>query len=581
MPSFSDDSRTLYLHRHEPESHTVNLTRLPLNLTSSRAHIPLSGEWRQRTRIENGRTLGAREWGGQQQRAILVDLSGDQPVVGGTVSCTASAGFVDFFWSASGKAVYRSKEGQLRRVEIKDAKFVNDRELTIGDGKGTPKGISANGQRVVLRAGDLFELWDIAGESPRKTMELRYNGGAIALSADGRWMTTTHSETKLWRIDGSEPQFVGWLDQTGNAGTGSVAFSQDGNRAIVGSDNGFVRFWDLSSDTPKELSPPNLAQAFRRPGYTRPQLDPRTGQLMLHTYDAPKAGFRPRFQLWDFAASAPRPYPAPDAALNSNIEGAIFPLSEAQWLNVNFWGSHETNSIRDGVWQSVGKPFGEQSPLSTVSPDGAWLFAFSDAKPGEYTIEGWDMRQEPVRKWTMPFDEAKELKGGAIHSSHDGSLFAVAHGDGNGGKLTLFRHHGDRAEKFGAIPFKSNIGLSRAALSPDGDWLVHYSESNLGPVVIANIRTGQAQELTRTKLGAVRWLTFSPDGQRVAYASDIGSLIGRVGVLDAKTLAPLYEWKSPGFVEWLDFAPDARHLITLNGNHTVYVLRLPPSVTGQ
>lgn len=92
--------------------------------------------------------------------------------------------------------------------------------------------------------------------------------------------------------------------------------------------------------------------------------------------------------------------------------------------------------------------------------------------------------------------------------------------------------------------------------------------------MIADIRTGQAQELARKGLGYVRWLTFSSDGQRVAYATD-----NRVGVLDAKTLAPLYEWKSPVIIEWLDFAPDARHLITLNGNHTIYVLRLPANAT--
>ena len=57
----------------------------------------------------------------------------------------------------------------------------------------------------------------------------------------------------------------------------------------------------------------------------------------------------------------------------------------------------------------------------------------------------------------------------------------------------------------------------------------------------------------------------------MAYASTSG-----VGVLDAKTLKPVYEWKTAaGWVNWVDWAADGRHLVTHNGNKTVYVLRLP------
>ena len=453
------------------------------------------------------------------------------------------------------KMFYTSVEGKLRRATIKDGMITADVEIPIPLApKQWPLAARNDGQRVLLRAANkVVELWDIAGDSPKKTMAFGDIPSVISLSADGRWMTDSYNTTRLWRIDG--------------------------HRAIVGSDNGFVRFWDLSGDTPKELSPPNLTQAFRPPGYTRPQLDPRTGRLMLHTYDTPKPNFSTRSQLWDFSASAPRPYPAADVVLDSPASGPNFPLASERWLNVGrltYVVGHHTYSIRDRAWQSVAEPFGMNS-LSIVSPDGSWLFSLTGGKPGEYAIEGWDVSQDPVKKWTIPFDSPYPLNPGywKFLTSHDGSLFAVAHGD-QGGELTLFRHHGDRAEKFNAIPIKLSLGLSRAALSPDGGWLVHYSEANGGPVVIADIRTGKAQELARKHLGYVRWLTFSPDGQRVAYATD-----SRVGVLDAKTLAPLYEWKSPGNIDWLDFAPDARHLITLNGNHTVYVLRLPPSVTGQ
>jgi hypothetical protein len=36
----------------------------------------------------------------------------------------------------------------------------------------------------------------------------------------------------------------------------------------------------------------------------------------------------------------------------------------------------------------------------------------------------------------------------------------------------------------------------------------------------------------------------------------------------------VWEWEAPGRVNWVEWADDSRHLITHNGNKTVYVLRL-------
>jgi hypothetical protein len=36
----------------------------------------------------------------------------------------------------------------------------------------------------------------------------------------------------------------------------------------------------------------------------------------------------------------------------------------------------------------------------------------------------------------------------------------------------------------------------------------------------------------------------------------------------------VWEWEAPGPVDWVEWAYDSRHLITHNGNKTVYVLRL-------
>jgi formylglycine-generating enzyme required for sulfatase activity len=51
--------------------------------------------------------------------------------------------------------------------------------------------------------------------------------------------------------------------------------------------------------------------------------------------------------------------------------------------------------------------------------------------------------------------------------------------------------------------------------------------------------------------------------------------VARVVAQSRHTSTGCYEWKTaPGIVHWVDWAPDGRHLVTLNGNRTVYVLRL-------
>ncbi len=75
--------------------------------------------------------------------------------------------------------------------------------------------------------------------------------------------------------------------------------------------------------------------------------------------------------------------------------------------------------------------------------------------------------------------------------------------------------------------------------------------------------------------GGHRWwrfhssITYSPDGKLLAASG--GS---NVHVWDVQTGQRLYHWQFDGVVEEVTFAPDSRHLITANGNSTIYVLRL-------
>jgi WD40 repeat protein len=69
-------------------------------------------------------------------------------------------------------------------------------------------------------------------------------------------------------------------------------------------------------------------------------------------------------------------------------------------------------------------------------------------------------------------------------------------------------------------------------------------------------------------------IAFSPDSRTLATGTERGKLVLR----DAETGTVRKEWQLPGPVYWVGYAPDGRHLLTINGNHTGYILRLagPP-----
>ena len=245
--------------------------------------------------LEGGRTLLVRadDLKEQQSRFTLVDISG------ATSRHTEGELLNHLFWNivapTSNEVVYVAVDGKLRRATIKNAKIESDEELPIKvDEKERPRAISPDGKRLALWGGDHLQLWDL-GQKPAKLLStmkpgagphsvLRFDAGCV-LSPDGRWLAAWYNGTVLFRIDGPEPKFAGSLDQTGVGQAGSIAFSQDGNRAVIGNSEGFVRFWDLSGAEPKELSPFDPDTAFRIHPAFGTAIDARTGRLMLSRYD--------------------------------------------------------------------------------------------------------------------------------------------------------------------------------------------------------------------------------------------------------------------------------------------------------
>jgi WD40 repeat protein len=68
----------------------------------------------------------------------------------------------------------------------------------------------------------------------------------------------------------------------------------------------------------------------------------------------------------------------------------------------------------------------------------------------------------------------------------------------------------------------------------------------------------------------VRCITFAPDGKTLVS----GGADGRLILWDVATGDRIREWRFHGWVIWVAFAPDGRHLATANENGAIYLIRL-------
>lgn len=469
--------------------------------------------------------------------------------------------------------LYFEDNNKLFSCSVKNGKFSPKIELAVNlPAKGSvPIAVTPDGSRLVISKMDDLggaEVWDITGNIPKLVHKVGF-GHNFNISPDRKWLVAKNGLAYLYRLDKAEPAEPILLDST-EGGYGEIQFSPNGSRLVLGNNNGLVRFWDLNGAEPKELSPLDPAKVYMPSNWVScPQIDPRSSRLMLQPIEPPKMGHQ-RYQLWDWAAT-PRQLPSIESPLDAKA-GRIFPIRLNRWIQVPaIHGDRPIRyEIRDNRWQAFGELFGEPDTSGTVSPDGKWMIQFSGFRPGEMKLHGWDVSGEPALKWSIPCTTKIQRgnQSATVTSSDNGSVFAVFNNE-----LLLYRNIGFKPDLTDTIPIKNQPGQYRLAISPDGRSLAHLPEKH-DIIEIADISNGKARPLATANkadgsLGYINWLAYSPDGKFIAYASNF-----KIGVLSAKTLKPIYEWKTPGPVHWVGWAPDGRHLVTLNGNRTAYVLRL-------
>ncbi|HVS38820.1 MAG TPA: protein kinase [Gemmataceae bacterium] len=104
---------------------------------------------------------------------------------------------------------------------------------------------SAN-ELVFVAADSTLEVWDVPGDRHVKTIGASgaFRGGAIAVSADGRWAAAERTSERVALIDLEQGE-IAWTFREERGSVWSLAFSPDGRRLAVGLSDGGLAVWKL------------------------------------------------------------------------------------------------------------------------------------------------------------------------------------------------------------------------------------------------------------------------------------------------------------------------------------------------
>jgi WD40 repeat protein len=389
-------------------------------------------------------------------------------------------------------------------------------------------------------------LWDVATRQLRFAKEATLNTCINSLSwrPDGKQFAanTGTGDIALWNAAAGtvESQMP-----TGGVGNTLAAYSGDGRRLVTADGFGFIRIWDANSH--EELLPTNSA-------FLAAAIDPIGEWVALGTTNQ-------TIELRDLESGEIRetiPVPEIPRQLAVSPDRKLLGVAGATALRViSLDRQHEPRELKEVASASS----------ITFAPD-ATLFA-ATAWLGQVAV--WSTDDFQLKFQTAPDASGWPAAGAGAAVSPDSHTLLIAGGSSVKGAVAGFRlPGGKRLFQAPTLPTTNHVVFSAQPDRAVTESLVYLH--------LIDVASGQTRETTPVPgaSGArvtVNSLNGSPDGEHLVVAlSD-----GRLWFVSARNL------QSEGEIDLGSrlvapqqalYTPDGRHVVTVNANGTVFVLRL-------
>lgn len=401
-------------------------------------------------------------------------------------------------------------------------------------------------------------------DKEKSRADLEDSGPWLVYSADSKTLATctVGGTLRLWDLERDAARVRSSFTLKHGAPLEWTAFSADLKAAITAG-SGAVRLWDISGTVPvtrgtlQSRQRSALALAFSPDGKTL-----AAAGWFPKAATSSEVGEEGGVQFWDLTGKQPKE--------RVRVGGH---KKDVNWIAFAPNGKTLASAGDDAttrLWDLTG-----QVKERAVLQGAAGPVAFSPSSKQLVTATGglvqlWSSGGDEIGRWAKyPDPKAPANKITGLAFSPDGGTLA-----------TGTRHRTvDLWALGGALPGErltlEGVQLGYLiAFMPDGkglltaglDWNIRLFDLSgptpkvkYGPEAIAN-PTSPADPV----------IAFSPNGRLAAQVFEGNAIL----VWNPTTGKRHFQWRYPGEVKALAFAPDSRHVATANGNGTVYIMRL-------